>query len=392
VDGSSVRLAETREAEVTELILGQEDHMPCPYTFCSAIVTTRVTMRYLGSPPEKMIVAHEIENEYLSGPCYAGLMWWPLGKYEVTLIRERERVDYHRILELSLAAELHGLAKPPAATPPAESRTLRGPQRMGREPATEGEESDAWQMGGRQDPDVQQPTMRPKVPEGVTGYEPGRHMATISEIESALAAAATQGTEAYGALNEAWQAYLEAATEKLDQAMNTIANVNDSQNSDLLAQAYAPVQRHLVHAAEDQCVDHPGPGEHPDGQRQTGGVRRHAPQVTTDYRRSKMSAGLLEEVASSLRHARTEGEESYSLLSDSWDERLGAASQKLDAACAEITGISTTHEQPSLGQAITALRGAFNEIFTMKTLLEEAQSNILGGNENIDTFLRGVGL
>jgi hypothetical protein len=234
-----LRQAKTREAEVTELILGQEDHMPCPYTFCSAIVTTRVTMRYLGSPPEKMIVAHEIENEYLSGPCYAGLMWWPLGKYEVTLIRERERVDYHRILELSLAAELHGLAKPPAATPPAESRTLRGPQRMGREPATEGEESDAWQMGGRQDPDVQQPTMRPKVPEGVTGYEPGRHMATISEIESALAAAATQGTEAYGALNEAWQAYLESATEKLDQAMNTIANVNDSQNSDLLAQAYA---------------------------------------------------------------------------------------------------------------------------------------------------------
>lgn len=231
----------------SDLRLGQQVRQPCPYHLCSAILTAYVTRRTIDGPLIVMVPGHELNNDVLPlENCIGGLMQIPLTPEEEALLRERERSDYERIIEITRAKrqrEIDQIDRPPP--PPPESTSLLprpGSRRFGRTPATEEDQED-WKLGGRGSDELKtEPIKQTSLPPEVGGYPLGRgNMASIRDVQAAIAESAVEangaitsiGTAddphfgaAIGAIQEAERMMAEAA-QGLENAYNILGAAND---------------------------------------------------------------------------------------------------------------------------------------------------------------------
>jgi hypothetical protein len=183
----------------------------CVYPLCEASVRLIFVPQFPGLPAhnvaKRMQPDHDIVNDHLTGPCpmsgqYVGFTPWDPNPPETQrLIDERMMVD------TETASKIHGrkvvrdqiqrerkLVQGDRDRPPAESKTLRGPWRLGREP-DEANKGD-WALGGREDEDSGHisPDPHQHVPSYVGGYpmQSGVGRMLIGEAKAHLSAAITQ--------------------------------------------------------------------------------------------------------------------------------------------------------------------------------------------------------
>jgi hypothetical protein len=126
----------------------------------------------------------------------------------------------------------------------AESQSLRGIHRLGREPEPTAED---WALGGREDEDsgkLAPSDNPPRVPSRIAGQQMGRNAVSISELIAMNQSAALMSGEAIGAIQEA-QNTLAAACGKLSETMNELAAMQGQSTSQLLTEYY-----HLMQTAE----------------------------------------------------------------------------------------------------------------------------------------------
>lgn len=160
----------------------------CPYHWCAAVVEmVEITEEGVNAPygvdvgalgPRKVIVAHEIENPFLSGTCPASLMYYPfdLGTYiylnETRYNQDSERIEEGKLDHIRRASRMI----PGQGMPPNQSQSARQPGRMGREPDAD---SDDWGLGGREDEDTRvqygSDDLAMPLPDDVEGHAEGKH-------------------------------------------------------------------------------------------------------------------------------------------------------------------------------------------------------------------------
>lgn len=116
--------------------MGQLGKRGCPYSYCSAFVTTVTSIDPQTQQERTLLVTHDISNPILSGPCPASLMDFPLEAGAMEHLRERAKQDARKIAE-SYSRE-HYRSR---ISDVDESGRIRGPHRIGREPD---DDSDDW--------------------------------------------------------------------------------------------------------------------------------------------------------------------------------------------------------------------------------------------------------
>lgn len=231
---------------MTERPMGElQGPKPCPYHFCSATPQTYITRRTFDGPQVEIIPMHELKNSILPlENCIAGLMEYPPTPEQESLLRQRERSDYNRILELErerIQQEARQPIRPPE--PPTSTSMLPKPgsRRFGRTPATEEDQED-WKLGGRGSDELKtEPTQPSPHSPTISGQPLGRRAMSIAGVQAAIAAAAVEANGAHtslgtaddphlggaiGALQEA-ERMLAAGTEGLDSASRILAEGNE---------------------------------------------------------------------------------------------------------------------------------------------------------------------
>jgi hypothetical protein len=151
------------------------------------------------------------------------------------MLTERDRVDREKLVGLAIEqAKAQYRADKYKTKGEPESRTLRQPSRIGREPDPDAED---WQLGGREDEDsghVQEYAVKPpKVPAGVVGQEIGRHVTSIDELIGMTQEAALKGGEARAALLDASN-QMSVAQGSIEQAIDVIAQIQGQATSALI--------------------------------------------------------------------------------------------------------------------------------------------------------------
>jgi hypothetical protein len=228
----------------------------CPYRWCSKGVAVLPAPPYPGTdgPGSQLIAAHDIGHPVLTGTCPASNMHYPLTPEAAQHLRDQERADSRRIpgLVVDSAPERPGwfLQRHP------ESRSLRQPGRMGREPEPA---SDDWALGGREDEDsgkTKPPNSPPRTPEGVAGQEVGRHVASVDELVGMTRQVQLLTGEGMGTL-QGVRDELDIASSKIEAALTELSILQGSATSEtlgsmheILTQAGTDV-RSMVEQAEE---------------------------------------------------------------------------------------------------------------------------------------------
>lgn len=223
-----------------------EDVRICPYAFCRAFLVMLVErVSATDQTLRKRIPRHEMEHPLLSGPCPASLMavgWTrdiPMEQAAQTILLQRERVDGARIPRLvgeEANAQYAEMVDPPSR--PEGSYTLRGPHRMGREPATPADQKD-WHLGGREDEDSGHAALPNRadnpVPNHVQGIEVGKHVASVEETVGHITTANINAGAAAAAIIDA-DASVRSAIGAVGSAMNNITAVMGNVSPALLTE------------------------------------------------------------------------------------------------------------------------------------------------------------
>lgn len=209
--------------------LGQQNRRPCPYFFCSAILTVYVTKRYFEDPDDKMIEmipTHEIRNDSLPPEtCPASLMSFPLDDEMERLLHGMERTHYNQLLEKARRENSEPPRMPFLEPPPSGSQSMLpkpGSHRFGRTPATEEDQQD-WQLGGRQGFEVSgTPEPGQPIPSTTGGHAfTGRsENMSVAGVRALIVASAVEANGAIGAIDEAKDPYLLTSLAQLREGMN----------------------------------------------------------------------------------------------------------------------------------------------------------------------------
>lgn len=234
----------------------------CPYQRCSAIVRLMPVQPAPGADWTLIVPRHDIQNRYLTGTCPASLMYHPLSPDAQERLNRLSVTDGRKIsagIQRDVDRESAELFDPPKPRP--ESRSLRGPHRLGREPVTSEDEED-WALGGREDEDSGKlapgtediPIKRPKL--GMLGHVMGRKAVSMSDLLAQNQQATLETGEAVGAIQQAINE-LTVATAKLGEAMNTLATMQGESTSQTLTEYYGLVQTATndVNSVIEQCQE-----------------------------------------------------------------------------------------------------------------------------------------
>lgn len=223
-----------------------EDVRICPYAFCRALLVMLVERASATNETLiKRIPRHDKDHPLLSGPCPASLLavgWTrdiPMEQAAQTMLLERERIDsanVGRLIGEEANAQYAEMVDPP--TRPKGSYTLRGPHRMGREPATPADQED-WQLGGREDEDSGHAALPSRadnpVPDHVQGIEVGKHVASVEETVGHITTANINAGAAAAAIIDA-DASIHSAIGAVGSAMNNISAVMGNVSPALLTE------------------------------------------------------------------------------------------------------------------------------------------------------------
>lgn len=218
----------------------------CPYERCSAIVRLMPARPSPDADWTLLVPVHDIQNRYLSGTCPASLMYHPLSPEARSHLNRMSAQDGRKIsrgIQEDMDREEAELFEPPKPRP--ESRSLRGPHRIGREPVTEEDQED-WALGGREDEDSGKltptediPIKRPAL--GMLGHVMGRKAVSLSDIIGMNQQAAFESGEAIGVIQQA-QNDLNVAVGKLGETLNTVATMQGESGAQLLVEYYSLIQ------------------------------------------------------------------------------------------------------------------------------------------------------
>ena len=212
----------------------------CPYHWCSRVVEVVPAPRYPGThrTDSELITAHVIAHPVLPGTCPASNMHYPLDEESAQHLRDQEQADGRRIPKLVTGSVPEG-SRPrrawdrPRPARDDDSRSLRQPSRVGREPEPGSQD---WALGGREDEEsgkTKPPIKPPRTPRGVAGQEVGRHVASVDELIGMAQQIALVTGEAIGSLNEARDA-LDIASAKVEEGLSELAALQGQATSETL--------------------------------------------------------------------------------------------------------------------------------------------------------------
>lgn len=237
----------------------------CPYRLCGAVRKVILVPAYPtpdGKIAHRIFPAHDIVHPKLRGPCPASLqeVGFSIGEPPpmavLTMLADRERVDRQILSEHPMEDVLGKVFRESHEDP--ESQSLRGPQRIGREPVAEADKKD-WQLGGRQDedsghlspPDIAKP--HPRHVQGVSG-----NVGSVSEVVATLTSAALHGGEAAGSVQAAIGSMDEAIV-KIAEQLNDVVVAQGQSNAVILTEYYALINEaqekaHTMRALGDEVI------------------------------------------------------------------------------------------------------------------------------------------
>lgn len=196
----------------------------CPYSYCHELVDfIPVPESPFGDKPKYLIKAHNISYP-LTGQCPVSNMYHPFDAATQAHINSAMEIHARDLLRWTMSVEGAGTV----VHPNPESQSLRGVQRIGREPEPT---SDDWVLGGRDDEDVAKDriTYKPKIPAHVQGQEVGRFVASITEVIGHLNLAAMKTGEALSVLSD-MQDELQTVTACIEEAKTQVSMAKGDTN------------------------------------------------------------------------------------------------------------------------------------------------------------------